>query len=587
MTADAWITVAVIVAMFVGLLQERLSPDILVMGAVAILALTGVLQPGQVFAGFASPSVATVAALFVVAGAMRSTGALQDLSQQALGSGGTVRSALVRLTSVTTAASAFLNNTPVVAMLMPAVISWARRRRISPSKLLIPLSYAAIAGGVCTLIGTSTNLVVSNLLTDHQLPPFSMFELSRVGIPCAVVAILYLVLVAPRLLPDRMDSSADPESAARQYLVEMRLEAGAPLAGMTIEQGELRHLPGLFLMRIERDGLVISPVGPDEVLRAEDLLSFVGVAETIVDLQKFRGLVPQDREDGDAPATGWHLQEIVIAPNSNLIGQNVREVGFRRRFNAAVVAVHRRGERIRSKIGDIRLREGDVLLVEAAAGFSRVFRDSTNFYLLSGMDDAQAPRHGRRFVAWAILVAVVFAAAVGLVPVAIAALAGALGAIATRCLTPAEARGAIDATVLIVIAAALALAKALEQTGIAALVADGVVGVGRAFGPIGVLATIYLATAILTELITNVAAAALIFPIALAAAEATGADARPFAIAVAVAASLSLATPLGYQTNLMVYGPGGYRFTDFLRTGLPLQILLGAVALSVISLLLP
>ena len=586
MPLEAWITIAVVVAMFIGLVQERLSPDVIVLGAVAILALTGVLSPQQVFAGLASPSVATVAALFVIAGAMRSTGALQDLSQHALGSARSIRPAISRLTSVTTAASAFLNNTPIVAMLMPAVITWARRHRISPSKLLIPLSYAAIAGGVCTLIGTSTNLVVSNLLSDQGFRPFGMFELAWVGVPCALVTLVYLVLIAPGLLPGKPSGTMDPATSARQYFVEMRLEISSPLIGSSIEQAGLRHLPGLFLMRIERAGQLISPVGPDEVLLADDQLSFVGVAETIVDLQRFRGLVPLERGSGVSAGSGQRLQEIVIAPNSTLTGQNVREVGFRRRFNAAVVAVHRHGERIQSKIGDIVLREGDVLLVEAAAGFARAFRGATDFYLLSGIEDAEAPRHNRRFVAWVILIGVVSAAALRLLPISIAALSGALAVIATRCLTPGEARQSIDATVLLVIAAALALAKALDQTGVAAAVATGIVSVGQTFGPLGVLATVYLTTAILTELITNVAAAALVFPIALAASEATGIDARPFAIAVAVAASLSLATPLGYQTNLMVYGPGGYRFTDFVRAGLPLQLLLAGVALLTIGLFL-
>ena len=579
---DAAVTLLVVGLMIVGLVQERLTPDSLVLGALVVLVVAGVVRPEEALPGFASPSMISVGALFVVAAGMRNTGALEIVAARLFGSARSLGQTTLRLAGVTSFASAFMNNTPIVAMLLPTVLGFAKRSRLSPSKLLIPLSYAAVVGGVCTLVGTSTNLVVSGLLEAEGMPGFGMFELAWVGVPCALFTILFLALLAPRYLPERIDV-LERAGAQREYMVELRLEPGSPLVGQTIEQAGLRHLPGLFLARIDREIGPVAPVGPQERLRALDRLTFVGVIETIVDLQRFRGLVPAVQDRPPDADDRWMLHEAVISTGSPLSGAGVREANFRGRYNAAVVAVHRHGERIQSKIGDIVLRAGDTLLLEAAPGFARSFRDSTDFYLVSEVEESTRPRHHRALHSFLILAAVVGLAAFGIVPIVTAALAGAMAAIALGCLSPGDARRSVDASVLIVIAASLGIARALEQSGAAAAIAGLVVAAGKGLGPLGVLAGVYLVTMLLTELITNNAAAALVFPVATAVAADLGLDPRPFAVAVAVAASLSLATPLGYQTNLMVYGPGGYRFTDFMRLGVPLQLSLGAIALAVIS----
>jgi di/tricarboxylate transporter len=580
---DAWITLTVIAVMIVGLVQERLSPDALLLGALGLLLVSGVLDPAEALPGFASPTVITVAALFVLASAMRRTGALEMFTTRVFGDVRGLRRALLRVTGITGIASAFLNNTPIVAMLLPAVMTWGKRMRLSPSKLLIPLSYAAIAGGVCTLIGTSTNLVVHGLLRARGLPGFEMFELALVGVPCVLVVIAAVVFFAPRALPDRLAPLAGVGGSPREYLVEMTLQGPSPLVGKTIQEAGLRHLPGLFLVRIERSTGVLSPVGPGERLLEGDQLTFAGVVETIVDLQRFRGLVPVVQDRPPEADDRWLLHEAVVSPGSPLVGKNIREANFRGRYNAAIVAVHRHGERIESKIGDIVLHPGDTLLIEAAPGFARAFRDSTDFHLVSEVEESAPTRHHRASWAVGTLVLVVVLSALGVVPIVTAALAGALLVVAVGCLSPGDARGSIDASVLIVIAASLGLARALDKSGAAGEIAVWVVAAGRALGPVGVLVSVYLLTMVLTEAISNNAAAALIFPVAMLAATEVGADPKPFAVAVAVAASLSLATPLGYQTNLMVYGPGGYRFTDFLRLGVPLQLLLAPVALTLIA----
>jgi di/tricarboxylate transporter len=587
LSLDGWITLGIVGLMIVGLVQERLAPDVMVLGALVALVVLGVVEPAQALPGFANPSVITVGALFVIAGALRNTGGLEVVSSRVFGKVRRLREALLRLTAATTVASAFLNNTPIVAMFLPVVMGWAKRQQLSPSKLLIPLSYAAIVGGVCTLIGTSTNLVVSGLLESRDLPGFTMFELSWVGIPCAALALGFLVLLAPRYLPERVDVLRLAGEAQRHYLAEMRLQAPSPLIGKTVEAAGLRNLPGLFLVRIERETAVRSPVGPGEILRDGDRLTFAGVVETILDLQRFRGLVPVVHDRPPEADDRWILHEAVVSTGSPLVGESIRDANFRGRYNAAVVAVHRHGERVESKLGLIVLRPGDTLLLEAAPGFARSFRDSTDFYLVSEVEESAPPRHHRATWALLILIAVVGLAALQVIPIVTAALAGAMTAVAVGCLSPGDARRSIDASVLIVIASSLGIARALEVSGAAEAIAHLVVRASYEFGPLGVLVAVYVVTMLLTEVITNNAAAALVFPIAMATAVEVGADPRSFAVAVAVAASLSLATPLGYQTNLMVYGPGGYRYTDFLRLGVPLQILLGVVAVAVIAAVWP
>lgn len=581
---EFWLTLAILGLMVTGLLLERLAPDILVFGALLLLMLSGVIDPEEALGGFASPTVFTVAGLFIVAGAVRRTGALDGVARRLFGTATSLRQALLRLTSTTTCASAFLNNTPLVAVLLPVTLGWAKRMGVSPSKLLIPLSYASVAGGVCTLIGTSTVLVVNGLMVGRGMPALGMFELAWVGVPCALVTIAAVTLWAPRALPARIDVLDQIGEDQRRYLVELELAAPSPLIGKTIEGAGLRRLPGLFLVRIERSTGSISPVGPGEKLQQSDRLTFAGVVETIADLKKFRGLVPIAHDRPAQADHGWSLHEAVVAAGSPLVGQSIRDAGFRGRYNAAVLAVHRHGERVESRIGDIVLRPGDVLLLEAQPGFARSFRNSGDFYLVSEVEDSAPPLHKRAGRALLVLGAVVLLAASGAVPVVLAALAGAGAVIALRCISAGDARQAVDFSVLAVIGASLGLARALEKSGVAAVIADFLVEVGRGLGPAGVLAAVYVAAMLLTEIMSSNAAAALVFPVAFAAAAAIDADPRPFAIAVALAAALSLATPLGYQTNLMVYGPGGYRFTDFLRLGAPLQLALAGVALALIPL---
>lgn len=587
MSPDAGLTLGVLGLTLFAAAREWASLDLLVTAALFFLAAAGVVGLEAALAGFSNPALLTIAGLLVVAGGLRATGVLQDLAPKILGGGGeSLRSVLFRLTSTTAAGSAFLSNTALVAMGIPTVLGWARRQDVAASKLLIPLSYASVLGGMCTLIGTSTNVVMDGLLQAEGLRGLGFFELARVGVPLIVLAVGYLTLVSPRLLPGR--SGADvPETERRRYLTEMEVRPGSALSGRTVAEAGLRGISGLFLVRMEREKRgVVAPVDPETELAGGDRLSFAGVREEIVELRRRRGLraVTAGSRDGEE---GRQLHEAVVAPGSPLVGTTVREAEFRPRYNAAVVAVHRHGEELDRPLEEITLRAGDTLLLEAGTGFARAFRDSPDFYLVTAVEDSGTLRRERKSVALSILGAVILTAATDLIELPLAAVGGALAMLATGCLRPGEARRSVDWSVLVVIGAAIGLAGALEQSGAAALLGGVLEMAGDALGPPGLLAAVFVGTMLLTEIVVNQAAAALAFPVVITAAAAQGLDPRPLLIAATVAASFSFSTPLSYQTNLMVYGPGGYRFSDFARAGLPLQLLLGSAAVALIWWLWP
>jgi di/tricarboxylate transporter len=598
---EAWVTLLVVGACFYVLARGRAGPDVaLAGGAVVLTALHPLsarfLSPRDFAAGFGNEGLLTLAALFVVAAGLTETGGLSLLTERLLGRPRSTVGAQLRLMLPVAAASSVMNNTPVVAMFLPVVGEWCQRNRLSVSKLLMPLSYAAILGGCCTLIGTSTNLVVQSLMiaardTDPRMPVMGLFTIGAVGLPAAVVGIAYVAIVSARLLPDRVPPRSDLADT-RQYTVEMLVQPHSAIDGLTIEQAGLRHLPGMYVAAIERGGNTTVAVGPEHVLEGGDRLVLVGVVESVVDLQKVRGLVPATDQvfklDGSRHDRG--LVEAVVSPTCPLVGRSVREGRFRSRYDAVVIAVHRNGERIRSKIGDIVLRAGDTLLLETHPQFLNYHRNSRDFLLTAELTASSPRRHHRAFVALAILAGMVGLAglggASGLGLLGLALLAGAL-MVGTGCCSIEQARRSIDWPVLLAIGAALGLGHTMETSGLAGAVARHLLGTVSSGHPWVVLALVYGLTLLFTEMVTNNAAAVLVFPVAHAAAAGLGVSFMPFALAVAVAASSGFATPLGYQTHLMVYGPGGYRFSDFVRVGLPLDLIVGAVTVGLLPLLFP
>jgi di/tricarboxylate transporter len=443
----------------------------------------------------------------------------------------------------------------------------------------MPLSFAAILGGTLTVIGTSTNVAVSGLLADAGHDPIALFEVGKLGLPLALVGLVLLIALAPRLLPERAAPRSSLASDAREFVLDMVVEPAGAFEGIEVERGGLRHLRGVYLAQIERGASTITPVAPTTTLRGGDVLRFVGRADDVVDLQAMAGL--RSSEDGHVGALGHDASsvfEVVLGQSSPVVGTTIRASEFRGRYQAAVVAVHRAGQRIEAKLGDVRLRVGDTLLLIADPGFGERWVGGSDFLLISGVRDLTTQqRRTSSLLVGAIAVSVVALAATDVLPILEASLLAAVALVGFGVLSPSQARNAVDLDVVITIASAFGLAAGVQQSGLGDELATGLVEVFDGLGSRGVLLGIVLATILLTELVTNSAAAVLMFPIALSAAAATDLDPRGTAIAVAVTASSSFLTPIGYQTNMMVYGPGGYRFLDYARLGAPLTAAVVAV----------
>lgn len=589
---QVWLTLVVFGLALIAMIRGWRTPDVVLLAAAVVLAVAQVITPEELLSGFSNQGMLTIAALFVVAGGLRETGALDSLGRLMLRGARGQHGILARLCPQVAALSAFLNNTAVVAMLLPIVSDWCRRHRVSPSQVLIPVSYAAVLGGTCTLIGTSTNLIVNGLIlrtaaeqgTGAGLRPIGFFELALLGIPSVILGTLYILTIGRRLLPNRPELLEDISNSAREYLVNMRVAPGSPLVGQRIQQAGLRHLPGLFLIEITRDDRIIAPVTPDEELCADDRLTFTGLRSTIVDLERvgLERVDPHEEAAGEAESIDRYYCEAVVSSTSPLIGRDIRESNFRALYNAVVVAVHRGGAHLTGRVGDIVLDAGDTLLLQTGPHFMQAHSNNPDFYLVSGVREGRPVRRERAAISLGLLVLLVVLMATGIVPVVVAALLTAGLMVITRCISGNEARRRVQWNVLLTIAAALALGEALVNSGAARVLGEMVVTATEGLGPLAALAAIYLIAVLFTEMLTNSAAAVLAFPFALSAANQLGLDPRPFVMAVVFGASFGFATPIGYQTNLMVFGPGGYRFSDFVRVGLPLNALLWLLAVLLI-----
>ncbi|MCW4466161.1 SLC13 family permease [Glutamicibacter sp. MNS18] len=583
---DAILTMIIVAAVLGLLAATRLAADIILMGAALALMLLGILTPVEALAGFSNTGVITVAVLYVVAAGLSETGAVQWIAQNLLGRPSSVRGAYARMLLPVAGLSALLNNTTVVAMMLPAIQEWASRLRIPASKLLIPLSYMAILGGTITLIGTSTNLVVDGLLQSEKGVSLRMFDIAAVGLPLTVIGAVFLTLVGDKLLPDRQGALEQMQSA-REYAVEFKVVPRGPVAGKTVAAAGLRSLTHGYLTRVERDEHMVVEVTPELVLDPEDVLIFVGAPECANELRQVRGLEPNAGDVNKLAIrhSQRRLVEAVVGPDFTGIGQSIRESRFRSRYQAVILSISRSGEMMRGKIGDVKLRVGDTLLMETGTDFVRHYRYRRDFMLVSNISTT-APANFRK-APWAILIllGMVLLNAFGVLEVIQAALLAAAAMLVTGCLTVGNVRRHIDLQVIIVISASFALGAAMVKTGAAATIAQSLLSVG--VGAWGALALVFLLTLCFTELLTNNAAAVLVFPIAMAVADTVGSDFMPFAITVMVAASASFIIPIGYQTNLMVMGPGGYRVSDYIRIGIPMSLLTAAVTLGIVPLVWP
>ncbi len=577
-------------------------PDLVLLSGLATLLVTGVVPPPEAFAGFSNPAVLTVGALYVVAGGVQHTDALSELDRVLFADTTRLGPVLARFMVPTSVLSGLLNNTPIVAMLTPRLQEWADAQDIPASKLMIPLSYAAITGGMMTLIGTSTNLIVAGLMEAEGYDPLSLFDVTWVGVPAALVVIAYFVLGGHRLLPDRGTSAPAAERRLGQNMFEVTVTAPSPIVGQTVAEAGLRDLGDAYLTHVRR-GTEVLQGRPDRTLEQGDILAFNGSLAARERLLGRRGLTRTlPRPDGAHGAPARYetlpLYEAVIADSSNLVGTTLGEANFREQYQGVVLGIQRQDEPVTSPVGTTELQAGDLLIVEAPGDFEERWSSGSReeFYLVAPRDgrarpggapehdDEETDRSGRAPIALGLTGAMVLAAATGLAPIVTAAVLAALLMILAGCIQPAEAHRALNVQVLVVIAAALGIGKAIETTGLATAAAQGVLSVAEPFGPMAVFVALYLLTNLLTEIITNNAAAVLMLPIAMAMASSLGAPPVAFGVLVAVAASASFLTPIGYQTNLMVMAPGGYRFSDYARVGWPVTLLVMGTSVGIISL---
>ena len=600
MDTHGWFTLGIIV-MIIGALinKKKIGPDLVMSGGLVLLMIFGVVDLQQATEGFAQRPLLMIAGLFVVAAALQETGGIELIGRKLLGKPSSLVTAQLRMMVPVATMSAFMNTTPIVAMYLPMVHNWAKRLKIPASKLFIPLSFAGILGGQATMIGTGSNLIIMGLFIDWwQHPPLWVKELSIgppsdvvsmwgaawIGVPVAILGIGFIVLTSKWLLPER-STDAVGGIGERDYEIKMSIEPKAAIVGKTIVEASLRNLPGLYLYAIVREDQLIKVVSPTEVLQQDDKLIFIGDVRSVVDLRKKRGLVPSTESLSDIKGrpVSRTMIEAVVSGSSKLVGQSIRDSKFRTTYNAAILAVHRRGHHLKGKIGDIRLEPGDTLLIESNENFVATFQHSPDFYLVSKLDNSRPPIHNRAWLSIGILGALIVLLTIGIMDRIAAIWLCGLLMVATGCINGPAARKAINFQILIVIGAAMGIGQAVEESGLAAYASNSLFDIAQNLhvGNYGMLFLVFIMTSLAAQLMTNYGAAVIMFPIVMSAAEALGVSPYPFVFTMMAAAGCNFLTPITYQTNLMVYGPGGYKFADFPRVGVPLTLLVAILATSI------
>lgn len=591
MNYDIAIVLAVLAGAVILFATDRLPADLVAMLVMISLLLTGVVTPEEGVAGFSNPATVTVAAMFVLSTALFKTGALNFVGRTLLTIGR--RSQWLSLALVMLgigAISAFVNNTAAVAIFMPVVIAFSRSVKVSPSKLLMPLSFASMFGGVCTLIGTSTNLLVSSIAQQQGQPPFSMFEMSPLGIIFFGIGFVYMFVVGVRLIPDRRtEQDLADEYGMGEYLVDIILNEDAASVGTKLGESPIVKELDIEVLDLVRSGSRIARPSPNLVLQAGDQLRARTSLERIAEMQERQGvtLVPKTKWNTDGgSAHKLSLVEVVIAPFSTLEGRSLRGVQFAERFGAIVLAIRHRGRLVHRNLHDMRLGAGDALLLEIPEDRIDLIRRDKNFVIVS---EPELPRYRKNKILPAVLImtGVVAFATLGGKPILVTAIAGAALMVLTRCITLEEAYRAVEWKVIFLLAGVLTLGTALQKSGAADMLSSFLVDSLGVLGPFAVLAGFYLITSLLTEAMSNNATAVLLAPVAIATAEAMQISPRPLLMAVAFAASSSFMTPVGYQTNALIFGPGNYRFVDFVKVGTPLNIMFWIVATLMIPVFWP
>lgn len=572
----------VVIFLVLSLYREWFNPALTFFIATVALLLGRVITPAQILQGLANQQIILIFLLVLVTAGIRTvvgSEAFTRLFNPSL----SPKAFLLRMMLTVSSLSSLLNNTPIVAFMIPYVKDWAQKTGHPASKFLIPLSFATILGGMITVIGTSTNLVLNGLISQYDLPLLGFQHFFYLGVTVTIAGGLYLYFIGYRLLPSNPNEIEALRENVKEYIIETEIGRGSPLIGKTVKEGGLRNLQDVFLVEIIRDERVISPVAPDEVLEEKDALFFSGNTQAIYQLIKEdNGLsVPEDQDA--EPEEHFNFVEAVIPANSELIGVQIRDSDFRKKFNASIIAIHRNGKRVPGKVGEMNLAGGDFLLLLAGDNRENGSNHEKDLFFLSVRKKEKSERNKNLRVVGILSVLLLISGVVGLVPLFDICLVILTGFVFFGVLSIVEIRRELDLSLLLILVCSLAVGVALEKSGAADLIADLLVSSVQKLGAVAVLACLFIVTTLLTALITNAAAVSIVFPVAMSIAEQMDLSYTPFFMAIAFAASGDFMTPIGYQTNLMVYGPGGYSFRDFFKVGSPLTMMYILLCISFIS----
>lgn len=588
---DFWILSLILAGTLYLLITEKISVDLTAIGIIVVLVVTGLLTPREAVSGFANPAVITVGAMFVVSKGLMRTGGVEFLGRQVIKVARKNVTAALGLILVTVAlASAFINNTPVVILFIPVVMAMCCELGLSPSKFLIPVSYASILAGTCTLIGTSTNIIISDLSAQYGYGSISMFELAVVGVPVAICGIGFLLFAAPRVLPGLANPICQLQDGDhRKYLAELKIHEGSKLVGkhpLDVAVGKYKDLEVIELIC---DEYIFQPLRDDKKIEAESILLVKGSLNDLVAILHEEGVELPFRENGlslgaqkDAPI----VVEVLIAPGSALHGRRLENTRIAKDKDINIIAVKRQGHHIERKLYDMRLKTGDILLIWCSSPKLDALRSESDYLII---EDVYEEIVHKRKAAWAIVnfACMIGTAALGLADIMTCALIAAFLMIVTGCLQMRDAYRSLQGDVLLLIAGTIALGTAMQKSGASTIYADAFLGLFSGLPPTAVLGGIIVLTSISTQILSNNATAVLLLPIAVSTALTIGVDPKPFIIGVCFGASACFASPLGYQTNLMVFVPGGYRFIDYLRLGIPLNLFIVGAGMTLIPLFWP
>ncbi len=593
---DIIVVLLVLVSAVVLFATEKLPVDVVALIIMGVLIVSGVVTPQEGVSGFSNSATITVASMFILSAALFKSGAV-------LGIGNKMASlfkynfwiGVIAMMIVVGMISAFINNTPVVAIFIPILVGAAAKSNHSLGKMLMPLSFASMFGGVCTLIGTSTNILVSGIAADHNLEPFSMFEMSKMGLVFFGTGLLYMLLIGIHLIPDRKsDSGLVQKFGLGDYLTEIILLEKAPSVGKTIANSPLVKKLEIDILEVNRAGTRYFMPGEDFILRQGDILKVRCNVEKIKTLKEREEIaLKSDMKfaDVDVESDKTTLVEAVIAPNSEFEGKTVKNINFRQRFGATVLAIRHRGEVMREKVANTVLRSGDTLLIEAHKDKMKYLKQlelhGRNTFLI--VSEVGLPKFEKNKISLVVLtmLSIITLATLNILPIMVAALIGCIFLIITGCISMEEAYKAIDWKVIFLLAGAMSLGVAMDNSGAAILISGFLINIVGAWGPIAVVSILYLITSLITATMSNNASAVLLAPIAIAAAITMQVDPRPFLMAITFAASSSFMTPIGYQTNTMIYGTGNFKFHDFIRVGGPLNLLFWIIATFLIPVFFP